>query len=41
MAKVRTRCKGGSRTFKSRAAKGRYEAYKHIHVKPTGGRKKK
>jgi len=40
MAKVRVRCKGGRRTFKSKAAKGRYETYKHIHIKPRGKRKK-
>jgi len=41
MAKVRAKCKGGTRTYRSKAAKRRYEAYKHIHIKPSGKRKKK
>ncbi len=41
MAKVRVRCKGGTKTFKSKAAKRRYESYKHIHIKPSGKRKRR
>ena len=37
---ITARCKSGkTRKFKSKAAKRRYEAYKHIHIKPR--RKKK
>jgi len=41
MAKTRAKCRKGGKgvTFKSKAAKKRYEAYKHIHLKK--GKKKK
>lgn len=41
MAKVRVKCKGGTKTFKSKAAKSRYEAYKHMHTAAGGKRKRK